>query len=507
MRTAAGLAVLAALVAGVVAAAAAPSAAPTYHGAVGRILRKHCTECHHPGDVGPMALDDARTAQEWASFIVDEVEAGRMPPWRPTRGVGRFVGERGLTDAEKDTLRLWSEAGAPLGDPPAREPVAKYPDGWVLGTPDAILDYGESFTVPAGAEDIYRCFPVTNPFGRDVWISAIDVRPGNRSVLHHVVLYLDPAGESHARDAADPGPGYVCFGGPATSTPLVLGGWAPGNRPRRAPRGTAMKLRAGETVVVQCHYHAGDEDLDDRTTIGIYESRERAPREILLVPVLNDEFTIPAGDPAYRVEGILDPGALSGGFLQLSGHALAVLPHMHWLGRSIDVDALLPDGTEQRLVEIADWDFDWQDTYTFRRPVPLPPGTKLRVRSVYDNSAANPRNPNAPPLPVSWGERTVDEMCLAFVAVTLGRARAGAPPEVRSVALDGEGGLVVRARRLGRGGRVEVDGVPLADSAAVRANLLRSAADHAAVLPATGAASIRVRRADGRLSPPFAFTR
>ncbi len=499
-----------------VALAGRAAPAPTFHGQVDRILRKHCDTCHHAGDIGPMALDDAQTAHDWADGIVQEIDAGRMPPWRPTRGIGKFVGERGLTPKEVDVLRRWRDAGAPIGEPPRKQKPLVYPEGWVLGEPDGVLDYGEAFTVPAGGGDVYRCLPVKNPFGRDVWISGIDVQPGNRSVLHHVVMYLDPLGESAAKDAAEPGPGYTCFGGPATSQPLVLGGWAPGNRPAFSPRGTAMLLAKDDWVVVQCHYHSGDEEVTDRTVIGLHESPDPSPTPIYLLPVLNDTFTIPAGDAAHVVETTFDPSELTGGLVTLSGEVLAVLPHMHLLGRSIEVDLLLPDGTEQRLVEIPDWDFDWQDTYTFADPVPVPAGTRVRLRSVYDNSAANPKNPNSPPVAVSWGERTVDEMCLAFLAVTLGPATATAPPAVTRVARDARGRLLVTAKNLGRGGRIEIDGVPLEDSLSTGAGRLRSATDWFPFAtfvdpfngepPPTPPAEIRVRRADGRLSPPFTFT-
>lgn len=488
------------------AALAAPRPAPTFHGQVSRILRRHCVECHRAGDIGPIAFDDYAATSEAADKIVEEIEAGRMPPWRPTRGIGRFVGERGITPRELDTLRRWRDAGAPEGEAVKRKPY-QAPQGWLLGTPDAVLDYGEPFTVTADVNDIYRCFPVTNPFGRDVWISGIEVHPGDRRVLHHVVMYLDTTGESLARDAAEAGPGYTCFGGPATSQPLVLGGWAPGNRPSFFPRGTAMRLAAGDTVVIQCHYHAAGAEIPDHTVIGLYESKDADPNEIYLVPVMNDTFTIPAGDPAYPVEALLDPADLTGGLFKPSGHALAVLPHMHWLGRSIVVDALLPDETEQRLVEIRDWDFDWQDTYTFTKAIPMPAGTKFRVRSVYDNSADNPRNPNDPPVDVSWGERTVDEMCIAFVALTLGPAEASAPPTIRSVTVDGSGRLVVAAKWLGRGGRIEIDGVAVDDSAAAGPNRLRSAAEWTPLAPSGDPVTVRVRRTDGRLSPPFAWTR
>lgn len=504
------IALLAAL-AGAAFAAGSPPPPPTFNGQVDAILRRRCDSCHHAGDVGPIDFTDYAAARDAAEKIVDEIEAGRMPPWRATRGVGRFLDERRITAKELDTLRRWRDAGAPEGPARLKRKPVVYPDGWTLGTPDAVLDYGEAYTVTAGGDDVYRCFPVKNPFGRDVWLSAIDVRPGDRRVVHHVVLYLDSAGESAAKDDADPGPGYTCFGGPATSQPMVLGGWAPGNRARPFPRGTAMRLGKDDTVVVQCHYHNADseDDAPDRTTIGLYESEETDPNPIYLLPVLNDTFTIPAGDAAHQVEAVFDPADLSGGLLQVQGHVLAVLPHMHLLGRTIAVDLLLPDGTEQRLVEILDWDFNWQGTYTLRRAAAAPPGSKFRLRCVYDNSSANVRNPNVPPIPVSWGERTVDEMALAFLAVTLGPAKASPPPVVTSVREDARGRFVVTARNLGVGGRIEIDGLPIADSVSAGANRLASAEDYALsfVGLSFGPRAVRVRRGDGRLSKPFTIYR
>jgi mono/diheme cytochrome c family protein len=502
---AAGLALLALLVAG--ASAARVAQAPTFHGKVDKILRRHCDECHRAGDIGPSALDDPAVARLRAGAIVEEIETGRMPPWRPTRGVGKFVNERGVSPSELATLRRWRDAGAPEGAAPAKTRPVVSTDGWLLGPPDAVLDYGEPFTVPAFSHDVYRCFPIKNPFGRAVWLSGIDVRPGDRRVLHHVVMYVEGADAAQALDDAEPGPGYECFGGSGTSSPSVLGGWAPGNRARYFPRGTAMVLGAEDTVVVQCHYHAKDVDVVDHTTVGLYLSSEPDPQAMFLLPVLDDTFTIPAGASAHLVEALLDPSELSGGLLQVSGRVHAVLPHMHLLGRRIDVDLLLPDGTEQRLVEILDWDFDWQDTYWLTRPAPVPAGTKFRVRAVYDNSDANPENPNVPPKDVSYGERTTDEMCLAFLAVTLGSAKADRPPAVRKAAVDAKGRLVVSAKNLGKGGRIEIDGHPVPDSSAAGSNRLVSASDWSALAPATGPTEVRVRRTDGRLSPPVSLVR
>ena len=434
------------------------------------------------------------------------------------------------------------------GRPPRRPRVPTYTTDWVMGEPDAVLDYGESFPVPGTGDDVYRCFPVATDFATDVFVRAVDVQPGDRRVTHHVVLYMDPNGESFALDAAEEGPGYTCFGdagidnfgqleeidldvllerGLGAVTSPVLGGWAPGNRPTFLPKGSGIRIPKGATIVVQVHYHPlENEPVDDLTRVGLYITDDPDTDDVFLAPIANLDFEVPAGAVDYEVLAEISPAEyierLTGFSLDISGEALAVLPHMHLLGQEISVDALLPDGTEQRLVEVMDWSFDWQDGYFFRRPVPIPEGTSFRLRCVYDNSADNPLNPNDPPQPVGWGDRTVDEMALAFVAIKLrlpalldsdSASRrpitANAPPLVKRVRFDRRGRMIVSARRLRGGGRIEVDGVPIVDSMRrrPRALALRSAEDWTDLVPAGVEVEVRVRRADGRLSPPFAFTR
>ncbi len=526
--------------------------APTYHRHVAKILRKNCTTCHTDGDIAPMALDDYTSAKDWIDVALEEIGKNAMPPWQPTRGVGRFHDERGLSDKEISTLVRWSEQGAVEGRPPRRTRPQRDNTGWALGEPDVVLDYGETFEVPGEGDDIYRCFPIRTDFGEDVYVRTVDMQPGDRRVVHHVVLYLDETNESHDLDADEPGPGYVCFGGPGTSNltdlldgdaPLpgavpaspVLGGWAPGNRPITFPKQHGIRIPAGATVVMQVHYHPlPGEPVSDRSKFGLYFAKGKSPGEVFLLPVVNMNFTIPAGDPAYVVTAELDPRALlqrlTGVDLPVSGRILSVMPHMHNLGREILVDVNLPDGTSQRLVEIDNWSFDWQDTYLFKKPVKAPYDATLHMRCVYDNSAENPLNPNSPPQPVSWGERTVDEMALAFVALTfqfpdnaldlfelIGRdlpharglrpIKASKPPFVRGVRLV-EGRLEVTCARLAKGGRIEVNGRPLEDSMLRRtARRLTSPADWDNALPLGEQVEIQIRRADGRTSLPFFFTR
>lgn len=523
----------------------------TYHKQVAKILADNCTTCHHDGDIAPMSLDTYEDARAWIARALEEIAAGRMPPWQPTRGVGLFAGERGLTDSEWATLAAWNDAGAPEGPPKRRAKPSEHVEGWALGEPDAVLSYGESFTVPGSGDDLYRCFPIRTDFGKDVFVRAFDIRPGDRRVVHHVVLYLDSSGESHQLDAAEDGPGYTCFGGPGISgfgdipideidlsqgvPSLVLGGWAPGNRPHLLPAGTGVRIPAGATVVMQVHYHVlPGEEVSDRSAFGLYLTDDPSTEDVYLLPVVNQHFTIPAGEASHEVTARLDPRELIGevtGFpLDVAAQIHAVLPHMHLLGTSIDVDLELPDGTSQRLVEIADWDFDWQDSYHFTRPVPAPVGSALRLRCTFDNSADNPNNPNDPPQDVSWGERTVDEMALAFVAVSLrfpdaalglfellGREpphppglrpiRADAAPVIRKAWVDARGRLDVKVKGLRGGGRIEVDGTAVDGSLVQRRSVRRLRTDAAEALGDASSAEIRVRRVDGRLSEPFPLVR
>jgi mono/diheme cytochrome c family protein len=488
---------LAAAAAGALALAALAAAAgppePTYADGVGRLLRESCGECHRAGGTAPFSVFDPGEAAAWAPSIAEETEQGHMPPWKPVSGWGRFHGENRLDAADLDLLRRWSEAGAPRGTGPVPPDPGPPPD-WALGEPDAVLAPAAPYAVPASATDSYRCFPLATAFAEDRWVRALDIRPGDRSLVHHVIVYLDDAGASHAVDAADPGEGYACFGGAGVEVSGALGGWAPGFGAMKFGANAGIRLPAGATLVLQVHYAPTETPSEDRTAVGLY-FHDATPRDpMFLVPVGSDAFTIPAGAAAHEIVTEYTLPALLG----VRVHAVA--PHMHLLGRSMRVDADLPDGTGWGLVRIDDWDFHWQAPYRYRDPVPLPGGTVVTVRAVYDNSAANPRNPSSPPVPVSYGESTTDEMGWAFLAASLGM-RGGVPPApgVLGASVDANGRLAVRARRAARGACIEADGVVLRDTRGRRT--LRSAAFEGALggVPAV----VRVRHPDGRLSAPF----
>jgi len=392
---------------------------PTFSKEVVRIFQDHCQTCHHPGDIAPFSLMTYADAAPYADSIKFMTSTHQMPPWKPVDGCGDFTDAdtRTLPQSDIDTIAKWVANGAPEGNPADLPTPKSFTNGWALGQPDLVLSYPETYT-PGAAGDIYRCLPMPTNLTQDTYVSAIDIRPGDRQTVHHVIAYVDSSGASQQLDDNDAGPGYTCFGGPgfAISDPAsaTLGGWAPGMRPVTLPDGVAYKLNANSRVVLQIHYHPHNAaPKADRTEIGIYFSKQKPKQILRIVPLINQSFTIPPGDPNYRVTASLPIP------LPVDAHLQLIAPHMHLLGRRMHVTATTPKGGSQCLVDINDWDFNWQGMYLYRNPVPLPAGTRLQLESFYDNSADNFRNPNSPPKAVSWGEQTTDEMCIAFLGVTL----------------------------------------------------------------------------------------
>jgi len=390
---------------------------PTFSRDVAPILRQNCQQCHRPGQVGPFPLETYEQARKRAGDIAGQVADRQMPPWKPTPGVGPgFKHSRALAEGEIATLVAWAEGGAPEGNPAETPPAPSFGAEWTLGDPDLILEAPEGFAIPADGPDIYRCFVIPTAIPEDRYIAAIEYRPGNRKVVHHILAYVDTAGQGRKRDEADPGPGYSCFSGPGIEIHGDLGGWAPGNEPTFLPDGVGRILPSNADVVMQVHYHPGGKPEVDRTRVGIYFARKPVKQVLHWGAALNQRMKVPAGATNHEIEaGWKDPQA--GWSVPVDVTALAVTPHMHLLGRDITMTVTFPDGRDLDLIRIGDWDFNWQNTYYFAKPIDLPRGSILKVRSHYDNSAGNPRNPNSPPREVGWGEATTDEMCIGFLAV------------------------------------------------------------------------------------------
>jgi hypothetical protein len=392
-------------------------AGPTFSNEVVRIFQDRCQSCHHPGDIAPFSLMTYADARPYASEIKLMTGTHQMPPWKPVSGCSDFAQARVMPQSEIDLLAKWVDAGAPEGDRSQLPPPRLFDGGWSLGQPDLVLSYPESYTPPSTG-DMYRCFTMPTNLASDQYVAAIDVHPGDRQTVHHVIAYIDTTGDSVKLDEQDPGPGYTSFGGPGFSitnaNAATLGGWAPGARPLALPDGVAMLLPAQSRVVLQVHYHPhGPLPKPDKTEIGIYFAKKPPTKLLRILPLINTSFTIPPGDPNYLVTAQFTVPFF------VDAHLWQIAPHMHLLGRRMTVQAALPSGQSQCLININDWDFNWQGLYMYDQPVSIPGGTTLSLQAYFDNSEDNVRNPNFPPKAVSWGEQTTDEMCIAFLGVTI----------------------------------------------------------------------------------------
>ena len=244
----------------------------------------------------------------------------------------------------------------------------------------------------------------------DKYVSAVEFRAGNRSVVHHILAYVDVSGKARERDKADPGPGYSCFGGPGDPIHGGLGGWAPGNRPSYLDEGIGRSLPGKSDVIIQVHYHPRGKAETDRSKIGIYFARKPVKQTLHWSVVINPELVLPPGQSNIEVKAAWE--------VPVDVVAHNVSPHMHLLGHDMQISVKFPDGKVQDLIRIDDWDFNWQYTYHFEKPIDIPKGSVVYLVSHFDNSSANPRNPNHPPKEVKWGEATTDEMCIGFLGVT-----------------------------------------------------------------------------------------
>lgn len=385
------------------------SEAPTFAKDVAVILQKRCEACHRPDQVGPFPLQTYEQARKRAKDIAAVTADGSMPPWKPTAGFGpKLKYEHRLTAAEVRTLRDWAAAGAPKGKDADMPPPVKYPDGWALGTPDLVLEAAEDFEIPASGPDTYRCFVIPTGLKRDTFVAAVEYRPSNRRVVHHLQAFVDNSGGARDLDREEPGPGYTSFSGPGVEAITDLGGWTPGNDPTRLPEGIGRMVPAGSDLVIQVHYHPSGKPERERTKVGIYFSREPVKRTLHWANASSYDFKLPAGNSNVEVK--------ASWFVPVDVEALAVTPHMHMLGRDLLMTVTVPGCKPRDLIKIEDWDPAWQNTYYFEKPVTLPKGSTVNLVAHFDNSS-HARNPHKPPKAIRWGHGANDEMCTGYIGV------------------------------------------------------------------------------------------
>ncbi|HUF24575.1 MAG TPA: hypothetical protein VMN81_10640 [Vicinamibacterales bacterium] len=389
-------------------------AAPTWAADVAPIVYTHCVECHRPGEIAPMSLMTYADARPWAKAMRDETSDGYMPPWHADPAHGQFRNARVLTAEEKGTIARWANAGAPEGNAAEAPAPPSFADGWRIGTPDAILEMPKPYAVKQDGMIDYQYFDVPTNFTDDKFITAIEVRPGNREVVHHALVFVRLA-EPPARDAprrplfTQPreqldGPEPVRLSeenAPTGPTQGLLGTFAPGTPPVVLPEGSAIRLRAGSTLVFQMHYTTTGKPAEDQSRIGLVFADAPPADEVRATHFMNRGMKIPAGAADFRVDAQIT-------FAE-DVKVWGLFPHTHLRGKRWKYEAIYPDGRREVVLSIPRYDFNWQNYYKFATPLRLPKGTTLLAIAHYDNSAANPDNPD-PKSDVLWGDQTWEEM-------------------------------------------------------------------------------------------------
>ncbi|HEX3358159.1 MAG TPA: redoxin domain-containing protein [Tepidisphaeraceae bacterium] len=393
----------------------------TYTRDIAPILNANCVACHRDGQIAPFPLTSYTDAAKHAKLMSDVTQSHYMPPWKPAEDFGHFLGEHRLSGREIDLIKSWASTDAPQGNSADLPPLPKFASDWALGTPDMIVKMPEPFTVPAGGNDIYRAFVAPIPIPADCYVAGVEFKPGAPTVVHHCILYLDDSGAARKLDEAEPGPGYVSFGGPGFTPSGGLGGWAPGATPALLPDGIGRVLAKGSDVVFQMHYHPDGREHTDQSSIAIYFQKKPVKQILGSFMLATRDVNIPPGDANYtRHITVTLPTDMT---------LMGITPHMHLIGREMKVEATTPDKKQIPLIWINDWDFKWQGQYRFAEPLKLSKGTTISMTARYDNSDANPDNPSSPPKRVTHGEQTTDEMCICFISFL-----ANNPTEAKQVA-------------------------------------------------------------------------
>jgi hypothetical protein len=420
-------------------ASAAAKDTPTFTKDVAPILYNNCATCHRPGEIAPMSLLTYKDARPYAKAIRDEVSDRHMPPWHADPAHGKFRNDRSLTATDRDTLIKWANGGAPEGDPKDLPPLPPFVDGWQLGEPDTVLQLPVEYKVPADGFVEYEYFEIPTNFTEDKWLEKLEVRPGNRAVVHHVIVSVRAPNPERRPTGfrASPGMGIPPgqSGGPkepegAPARPrgrslfpppdrigAMIGGFAPGTQSLKLDPGTAILLRAGSTLVVQMHYTTNGKEATDRTKIGLFLAREAPKVEMRMGTLVNGKLEIPAGASDYSIAAEMTTTA--------DVTLRQMLPHTHLRGKSWEYTVTYPDGKSEVILAVPKYDFNWQTDYVFAEPLKLPKGTTIRAVAHYDNSRENRSNPD-PTVTVKWGDQTWEEMMFTSFVYSIDGVTPGA---------------------------------------------------------------------------------
>ncbi len=382
-----------------------PNAEVTYSDQIARIMQNRCVECHREGEIAPFALKDYDEVVGWAEMIQEVVHENRMPPWHADPQHGEFQNDRHMSDEEKSLIDQWVAAGAPEGDPANLPEPREFVTGWQMpDEPDFVMDITETpFEVKAEGEVKYQYFSISPGFQEDKWVKAVELQPGNRAVVHHILMFVLPEGAERES-----------FPGGATG---YDGAYVPGLRTIPYPDGMAKLFPANSSLVFQVHYTPVGTAQEDVSRIGLwFADEEDVEYEVRSISAVNTEINIPPGDDNYRAEA-------NSRKMRTDARLIELLPHMHLRGKAFRYEAVYPDGTTETLLDVPEYDFNWQTAYRFTEPKSFPQGTRIHCVAHFDNSEKNLNNPD-PEERVKWGTQTWEEMLIGYFDIAIPKDKA-----------------------------------------------------------------------------------
>jgi Flp pilus assembly protein TadD len=394
-------------------ASASPPASVTFNHDIASIVFHYCSPCHRPGEAAPFPLLNYQDAAKFSAQIAAITRRRIMPPWLPAPSDLKFAGDLRLSDEQIALLQRWAEEGAPEGDPHDEPPPPQFTPGWQLGKPDVILRARKPYELPARGTDNYWNFIFTTDFPATRWVRAIEIRPGQRRVVHHANILIDRLHSSRAQEKhlGDGFPGMeLRIESESFDPDSHIFFWKPGSVPHVEPDGMALRLDPGDDLVLNTHLQPSGKPETIEPSIGLYFTEKPATQFPVLLELQNDKaLDIPPGDSNFEVSDEFT--------LPTEVQLLAIYPHAHYLGKDLLATATLPDGSRKTLIHIPRWDLNWQAVFYYESEIILPAQTRIFMRYSYDNSKANIANPFNPPQRVVGGNRTTDEMAHLWLQV------------------------------------------------------------------------------------------
>jgi mono/diheme cytochrome c family protein len=381
---------------------------------VAPIVQQHCQGCHRPGEGTPFSMLSYEDARPWAAAMKRMVVTREMPPWFEDGHTEKFENKRSLTQVQIDTIAAWVDAGAPKGDPKDMPPWPEFVQGWTIPKPDKIYQLPRPFSVPAKGILDYQYVIVPTGFTKDTWVQDVEAAPTDRSVVHHIVAYVRTPGSNYFKDQ----PKEEFFVAPPAKVGVKVAkddvpsdwlvGYAPGQPPDIFEPGQAKLIPAGSDIVLEVHYMPEGKATTDQANVGLVLAKEPPKDRVMTLQAGNEKFSIPPGDPNYRVDASFT--------FRREVTLLGMHPHMHMRGKDMSYRLVFPNGETKDILNVPHYNWHWQLWYNLAKPIVLPAGTRIECTAHYDNSANNPENPD-PSKTVTWGQQSFDEMMVCFFNV------------------------------------------------------------------------------------------